>query len=687
MRRAISTIGSAIALSVVLAIGPAAGGITPASYSIPTLEAQGSSEAIVQVFIQFAEPSVAEFVATRPALSSAVQRSHSRSVRAQQDAVTTALEAHLIEVRSRLVVAANGIRALVRVEDIDTISAFPGVKSVSGVTRHTADLTTSVGSIGAASVTDAGYTGAGVTVAVIDTGIDYTHASFGGPGTAAAYALNDATTIEPGSFPTLKVIDGFDFAGTDYDAGDPFHDTPVPDPDPLDGSGHGTHVAATVAGIDAPGPLVAGVAQGANLMALKVFGDNGGSTDLVSDAIEMALDPNGDGSMEDRVDVINMSLGSDFGQPNDPSAIAAQNAAANGVVVVASTGNSGAVPYVTGSPALADGVISVAASVDFGEGTADTMATFTSRGPGAGSVFKPDISAPGFQIAAAAVGTGDGTVEFNGTSMAAPHVAGTAAQLLERYPGLDPAVVKALLMNSTRPALGPGKIPLATQGTGVVQIDRAALDLGGYASPGGVSFGHVNPAGSVVQDRTVTINRLPAAGNATYDIELVPNQSLPGVVWSLSSSSVTTIGGVAEVQLRMTIDPSAMNPDDGSNSQSEADGWVRFTNRSDADDTMVVGYLVVADPAAGISAETPAGAVTLKNSGPASGLAEGFTLAREGGGTIDALGYRTNGSKVEFGLALDESWDHPSPFTVYLYIDVEDTGAMTSSSWQLTRAT
>ncbi len=80
-----------------------------------------------------------------------------------------------------------------------------------------------------------GATGAGQTIAIIDSGIDYTHANFGGPGTTEAYDANDPTIIEHGTFPTAKVIAGYDFAGNDYDAtGDNGSTTPTPDPDPLD---------------------------------------------------------------------------------------------------------------------------------------------------------------------------------------------------------------------------------------------------------------------------------------------------------------------------------------------------------------------------------------------------------------------------------------------------------------------
>ncbi|MGA7270491.1 MAG: S8 family serine peptidase, partial [Acidimicrobiia bacterium] len=654
-----------------------------------------------------------------------------------------------------------------------------------------------------------------VTVAIIDTGIDYTHQAFGGPGTESAYDSNDPGVVEVGTFPTSKVIGGFDFAGPIYDASsnDPIVNTPSPDADPLDGAGHGTHVAATVAGEAAPN---LGMAYDARLLALKVFGDKAGSSDLVSDAIEMALDPNNDLSIEDHVDVINMSLGSDFGYPDDPSSIASQNAVDNGVVVVAASGNAGDLPYVTSTPALADGVISVAASIDGGvevlgltvnspgsiagdyeattgdfgpltpattgdlgiadpldacttltndltgrvaliqrggcsfstkirnaqqagaigtviynnqsgppigmaqdgtpdqptipammigqtdgatihataqsetvnvtldgttrvaqPGMGDEMTDFTSRGPGYGSAFKPDVSAPGYSIEAAAAGTGDGTVLLSGTSMATPHVAGAAAQLIEKYPGLDPGAIKALLMNSARPAQPDGDVPIARQGTGVVQVDRAALDLGGYASPAGLSFGRVNPLVAGSQTETIAVTRL--SGNATYDVELVPNQERPGVAWSLSSSTVTTTGGSGSVDVTLTVDPTAMAADDGFFSQSETDGWVRFTNQSDTNDTMVVGLLAVTDPASQLAATGGEDIVSVANTGLADGFADGFTLAAEGGpgsGTAAALGYRTDASQgtVEFGIALNEPWSNPSAEEIDLSIDTDGDG-------------
>jgi subtilisin family serine protease len=327
----------------------------------------------VEIFVRLSTPSVAELnadavQATGDLASDQAQAAQVTAIDSEQAGMRGVLAAHGATLLSSLKVGANGLRVRVAASEIDSIRALPGVRSVGKVVRYRANNITSVPAIGAPEVW-AKYKakGQGVTIGIIDSGIDYTHANFGGPGTPEAYAANNPSIIEPGTFPTAKVVGGYDFAGHDYDA-DVEGSTPVPDPDPLDGNnpddpahGHGSHVAGTAAGFGVPGSIGPGVAPAAKLYALKVFGDLGGSTNLVSDAIEWALDPNHDGNMRDHLDVINMSLGSDYGDPNDPSAISAENAAKLGIIVVASAGNAGSAPYVTGSPAVAPSVISTAA--------------------------------------------------------------------------------------------------------------------------------------------------------------------------------------------------------------------------------------------------------------------------------------------------------------------------------------
>ena len=170
----------------------------------------------------------------------------------------------------------NGLLIRVPLNKLDQIKALPNVKAIHRAPLHHPDLTASVPLINADDVwADYGYEGNGITIAVIDTGIDYTHAALGGSGDPNDYDTNDPDVVEAGTFPTTKVIGGYDFAGTDYDAGDSAHSIPVPDADPLDENGHGTHVASTAAGIGVTGKIGEGVAPAAKLYALKEIDPQG----------------------------------------------------------------------------------------------------------------------------------------------------------------------------------------------------------------------------------------------------------------------------------------------------------------------------------------------------------------------------------------------------------------------------
>ncbi len=325
----------------------------------------------VEVFVRFDVPSVAEYcVAEHKRVgrlpSASMQRAHAGNVDAQQASIRAALAASGARELSSLRVGANGLRVMVPQQNLAMLKQLPGVRSVAPVTLHTIENAQSVPWIGAPEFWAALGTGEGVSIGVIDTGIDYTHANFGGPGTSADYVANNPDVIEVGTFPTSKVVGGYDFVGTKFNASDPLNSTPIPDNDPLDENGHGSHVSGTAAGLGIGGIIGPGVAPGADLYALKVFGASG-STSVTSDAIEWAMDPNGDGDTSDHLDVINMSLGSPFGSPDDPSSIAAQNAADLGIIVVTSAGNAGNRSYITGSPGVTDGAISTAASTKGGE--------------------------------------------------------------------------------------------------------------------------------------------------------------------------------------------------------------------------------------------------------------------------------------------------------------------------------
>ena len=293
----------------------------------------------------------------------------------------------------RLAKGANGFVIRVEPAKVAAIRRLPGVRSVGVIFPEVTTNSSSVPFIQAPPAwADAlglgvNLTGTGISVGIIDTGIDYQHTHFGGTGLNADYLANDRAVAPDAFYPTAKVVGGRDFAGDTYNAGGnggtTGSTTPVPDPDPMDCNRHGTHVAGTAAGygVNADGTTYTGpwntsspfgtfrigpgVAPQAQLYALRVFGCTG-STTLTAQAIEWAMDPNGDSDFSDHLDVINMSLGSNFGSVNDLTARTSDLAAAVGVIVVASAGNAGDTHFITGSPGAAGRAISVAASQDDG---------------------------------------------------------------------------------------------------------------------------------------------------------------------------------------------------------------------------------------------------------------------------------------------------------------------------------
>ncbi|YCA13527.1 S8 family serine peptidase [Bacillus sp. AK128] len=171
--------------------------------------------------------------------------------------------------------------------------------------------------IGSNEAWDAGFTGEGVTVAVIDTGVDYTHPDL-------AHAFGD--------------YKGYDFVDDDTD------------PQEGEGQYHGTHVSGTVAANGA----IKGVAPDATLLGYRVLGPNGGSTEDVVAGIEMAV--------QDGADVMNLSLGNTLNNPDWATSIALDWAMAEGVVAVTSNGNAGPDNWTVGSPGTSREAISVGAT-------------------------------------------------------------------------------------------------------------------------------------------------------------------------------------------------------------------------------------------------------------------------------------------------------------------------------------
>jgi subtilisin family serine protease len=317
----------------------------------------------------------------------AAAKSQLSTVTAAQNRVVAALPSKS-KVLYRTHAVLSGLAVVTNVNNYSALKGISGVTAVYPIAPKSASNSYAVPLQGAPQAWKAyGDRGENSTVAIIDTGVDYTHSNFGGVGTVTDYDAAKAQLgqpVSPNEFPGPKVVGGYDLAGDAYQA-DPnspdYQPVPSPDPYPLDCNGHGSHVAGTVAGYgeNADGSTYTGaynkntpfasmrigpgMAPEATLYAYRVFGCEG-SSDLISDAIDKAADPNGDGDTSDHVDVINMSLGSDYGSPQDGDSITTEAASALGITMVVASGNGGDLYDVGGSPGDAPSSIAVAASQD-----------------------------------------------------------------------------------------------------------------------------------------------------------------------------------------------------------------------------------------------------------------------------------------------------------------------------------
>ncbi|UCM90033.1 S8 family serine peptidase [Streptomyces marincola] len=386
-----------------------------------------------------------------------------------------------------------------------------GVTSLAlDAVRH-ASLDTSVPRIGAPEAWAAGLDGSGVTIAVLDTGIDAAHPAF-----ADGQVVAEAN---------------FSFA-----------------PDPADRDGHGTHVASIAAGTGGPEGVHRGVAPGADLLNGKVLDDYGSGFDSgIIAGMEWAV--------EQDADIVNMSLGGPDTPGVDPLEQAVNTLTAeSGALFVIAAGNHGPEPGTLGSPGSADAALTVG-SVD----DEDRLAGSSSAGPRLGdSAVKPDLTAPGVDIGAAAAegsrvaerGTpvAEGYAAISGTSMASPHVAGAAALVAQARPESTGEQIKAALVASAIPADG---FSAFRQGAGRVDVARAVEQTvlaGGPLDFGAAEWPHDD--GSTLTEELTWTNL--GEQDVTLDLSLTgqaPDGSpAPEGMFSLDADTVTVpAGGTASV--------------------------------------------------------------------------------------------------------------------------------------------
>lgn len=478
--------------------------------------------------------------------------------------------------------------------------------------------------------------GKGMKVAIIDSGVDYTH-------------------------PDLKA---------NYIGG---YDTVDEDNDPMDGNVHGTHVAGIIAG----NGKIKGIAPNASILAYRVMNDGGtGTTEDIIQGIEHAI--------QDGADVLNLSLGQDLNVPDQPVTMTLERAAKLGVTAVVSNGNDGPKPWSVDAPGNASSVISVGAStvsipfptfqvagsnksyqglplsksdfqvgndaqlvyVGYGnpsdyakqdvkgkfalvlQGTSSTLVkaeqakqagalgvllisnekeinimpeyfgreevalpvmqlsntngeelkslitkrkknikigqpkqteligNFSSRGPSQGSwLIKPDVVAPGVQITST-VPRG-GYESHNGTSMAAPQVAGAVALLRQMHPDWTTEQLKSSLANTaeTLKDVNENTYPVMTQGSGLINIPKA-VKADALVTPNNVSFGLIKPnSGKVKLTQNITLQNLSSKKkNFSTRIELLDTKTK--VQTSFASSVSVKPNSNIEKPFTITVDSS-----------------------------------------------------------------------------------------------------------------------------------
>lgn len=403
-----------------------------------------------------------------------------------------------------------------------TATAAAGIKKVWLDAKVQASLDRSVPQIGAPAAWAAGYTGTGVTIAVLDTGVDQTHPDLAGQ------------EIAERNFSDAK--------------------------DNVDRFGHGTHVASTAAGTGVKaGGKYKGVAFGAKVLDGKVLNDDGGGLlSWIIAGMEWAASQG--------AKVANLSLGGGDSAEIDPLEEAVNNLSAqHGILFVIAAGNSGSGPETVGSPGSADAALTVGA-VD----RTDAIADFSSRGPRIGDgAIKPDITAPGVDIVAAKAADGfigtptaDGYVSLSGTSMATPHVAGSAALLAQQHPSWTGAQIKAALTASAKPNPALGAYD---QGSGRVDLTKAIAQTI-TSEPTNASLGTQLWPHNDDQPVTKPLTyHNPGATDVTLNLAVETRgpggQPAPGV-FSLSANQITVPAG-GQAQVSLTGDVRGVTADGG----------------------------------------------------------------------------------------------------------------------------
>ena len=480
--------------------------------------------------------------------------------RAERDFVTEAQSAGIdVEVRHSFSSLWSGVSAELDDADLERVADLPQVKAVYPVLPVAAperpvsepELWSALSMTGAdIAQSELGFTGEGIRVGIIDTGVDHDHPDLGGTGV-------DGET----AFPSEKVVAGYDFVGDAYNAdpeADGYNPVPRPDPNPDDCQGHGTHVAGIVgADGDTANGGVRGVAPGVELGAYRVFGCDGSTeADIMVAAMERAL--------ADGMDVVNQSIGSAFSTwPQYPTAVASDNLVDAGVVMVASIGNSGASgTWSAGAPGVGEDVIGVASfdnvavtaallEVD-GEEHAYFPASSSPAPPTEGSLPVVRLGDPGSAAAkACAPITADLTGQAVIIERGAPagDTSCDATFYAKAYAAQQAGAAAVLIYNNVAGVLNPsvaGTPPITIPVVGVSQqtglaIDAAILD-------GGATLTWTDEVGTTPNPTGGRISSFSSYG-LTADLTLKPDLGAPGgsilSTYPLENGEYATLSGTS----------------------------------------------------------------------------------------------------------------------------------------------
>jgi subtilisin family serine protease len=551
------------------------------------------STKLVEVVVTLPRPALAVEIARNRTLAAAARHSHSVAVRSPAAAsylhtlaaAQSSLAARLAvtvpaaHVRWHYGVALDGVSVVLPASDLARLRAVPGATVWPTVTYHSLRDTTATAH--AAAITNRGPTligatalwgptlataGQGVKIGVVDDGIDQAHPYFDPSGFTYPAGFPKGNTAY--TTPKVIVARAFPSPSTHWKyAARPF--------DPRF-SFHATHVAGIAAGdYDTPtapdgSSPISGVAPRAylgNYKALTVptrdYGLDGNSPEIAK-AIDQAV--------TDGMNVINLSIGEPEVQPlRDIVVQALDNAAAAGVVPVVAAGNdydvagSGSI----GSPANAPAAITAAASTLGGDGThPDHVAYFSSGGPTPLShLLKPDVTAPGVDVLSSVPAHDFDTLD--GTSMAAPHVSGGAALLLQRHPGWTVEQVKSALSSTgaqVHPTGATGEVSVLREGGGRIDLVHADRPLI-FTNPTSVGWGLVHRGFSGTEQLSTAD---AGGGSAPWTVSIEAQSMPPGA--KLAPQAPTLVAG-ASVGLRLTVSRTAKAGDGA--------GFVVLTRGSD----------------------------------------------------------------------------------------------------------